>query len=322
VVNRLLVEPFALPFMQRALAEVLLLGAVAGLVGVFVAVRRLAFLTDALTHTIFPGVVIGYLLSGESGIVPGALGCAVLSAVAFTALAANQRVYQDASLAILLTAFFAVGVVLVSRRRSYTTDLTVFLFGRVLTVTAVEIAQTAVTAIGVSLVLLTLRKELILRAFDQQAARAMGYRVNLLDLVLNLAIAVVIVAAVKAVGTILVIGLLIVPVATARLLSDRLVTVSAISITVGMLGGWLGLALSYEVSINHGVRLASAATVVLVLVACYLLALGAGPLVRFAYAHRLWDRRAQGRLPVDAAAGECSDGPLAPADSTTAAGMR
>ncbi|WP_322759987.1 metal ABC transporter permease [Frankia sp. Cr2] len=323
MVNRLLVEPFALPFMQRALVEVLLLGAVAGVVGVFVVLRRLAFLSDALTHTVFPGVVIGYLVSGESGIVPGALAFAVLSAALFTALTANRRVNQDAALAILLTSFFALGVVLVSRRRSYTADLTAFLFGRVLTVDATQLIQTAVVVVGVSVVLLALRKELVLRAFDPQAARAMGYRVGLLDLTLNLVIAVVVVAAVKAVGTILVIALLVVPAATARLLSDRLVLLPAIAITVGMLGGWLGLVASYEASINHGVRLASGATVVLALVVFYLLALVVGPLGRFVRGHRLRGHRLRGLLPADAAAvGESSDGLLAPAGPTTGADIR
>ncbi len=328
MVNRLLVEPFALPFMQRALVEVLLLGAVAGVVGVFVVLRRLAFLSDALTHTVFPGVVIGYLVSGESGIVPGALAFAVLSAALFTALTANRRVNQDAALAILLTSFFALGVVLVSRRRSYTADLTAFLFGRVLTVDATQLIQTAVVVVGVSVVLLALRKELVLRAFDPQAARAMGYRVGLLDLTLNLVIAVVVVAAVKAVGTILVIALLVVPAATARLLSDRLVLLPAIAITVGMLGGWLGLVASYEASINHGVRLASGATVVLALVVFYLLALVVGPLGRFVRGHRLRGHRLRGHrlrglLPADAAAvGESSDGLLAPAGPTTGADIR
>ncbi len=321
MVNRLLVEPFALPFMQRALIEVLLLGAMAGVVGVFVVLRRLAFLADALTHTVFPGVVIGYLLSGESGIVPGALAFALLSAVLFTVLAANRHVNQDAALAILLTSFFALGVVFVSRRRSYTADLTAFLFGRVLTVDSTQLTQTAVVAVGVSVVLLALRKELLLRAFDPLAARAMGYRVGLLDLILNLVIAIVVVAAVKAVGTILVIALLVVPAATARLLSDRLVVVSGIAITVGMSGGWLGLAASYEASINRGVRLASGATVVLALVMCYLFALGAGPLSRFARGRWTRGRRARGRLVDVQASGEWPDGPRTPTGLTAGTGM-
>nr|WP_131745140.1 metal ABC transporter permease [Frankia sp. Cppng1_Ct_nod] len=277
--------------MQRALVEMLLLGMLAGVVGVFVVLRRLAFLSDALTHTIFPGVVIGYLVAQEPGVVPGALVFAVLSAVLFTMFAANRRVSQDAALAILLTSFFALGVVLVSRQRSYTADLTAFLFGHVLTVDSAEITQTGAVAGAVAVALFALRKELLLRAFDPQAAQAMGYRVELLDLILNLVIALVVVAAVKAVGTLLVIALLVVPAAAARLLSDRLAVMTGVAVTLGMAGGWLGLAASYEASVHHGVRLASGATVVLALVVLYVLALGVGPFARL-----LWSR-ARGRLP-------------------------
>jgi manganese/iron transport system permease protein len=272
-VTDLLTAPFERPYLTRALIELLVLGGAAAVVGVFVLLRRLAFLTDALTHTVFPGVVIGFLLSGQPGIFPGALVVGFLSAALFTLLAASRRVAEDATLAILLTGFFALGVVLVSRRSSYTADLTAFLFGRVLTVRDQDIVTTAVVA-GVVLVLLAaLRKELLLVAFDAQTAQAAGYRVVALDLALNLSIALVVVAAVRAVGTVLVIALIIVPAAAARLLSDRIMVITAIAAAFGMAGGWVGLLISYKISVDHGVRLATGATVVLVLVAGYLLAL-------------------------------------------------
>ena len=231
--------------------------------------RRLAFVADVLTHTVFPGVVIGYLVAGTGGIVWGALTFAVLSAVLLAVLSANARVTEDASMAVLLTGFFAVGVVLVSRRSSYTADLTAFLFGRILTVDRQQIVVTAVIGALVLLTLALLGKELVLRAFDPAGATARGYRVVLLDLALNLVVALMVVAAVRAVGTVLVIALLVIPGAAARLLSDRLSAVFVIAAGIGALGGWLGLAVSYEASVNHGLRLASGATVVLVLVALY-----------------------------------------------------
>ena len=267
--------------MARALVEVLLLGLLGGAVGVFVLLRRLAFLADALTHTVFPGVVLGFVVAGQSGIVVGALVFAVGSAVLFTALTATRRVADDAATALLLTSFFAFGVVLVSRRSSYTSDLTGFLFGRVLTVDAADIAWTAAVTVTVCLVLLGLHKELLLRAFDPDGAAAAGYPVNLLDLALNLMIALVVVAAVRAVGTVLVIALIVVPAATARLISGRLAVVAPLAMALGMLGGWIGLVVSYEASVTYDVRLAAGATVVLTLVAFYALALVAGTGLRW-----------------------------------------
>jgi manganese/iron transport system permease protein len=273
----LLIEPFQVAFMQRALLAVLVLGVLAGAVGVFVVLRRLAFVGDALTHTVFPGVVIAFL-AGQS-IFIGALVAALVSAVLLTTLTSTRRVTPDAALAVLLTSFFAVGVVLVSRVQSYTTDLSTFLFGRILAVTWPALWQTLGVAAIVLAVLVAPRKELVLRAFDPEAAAAMGYRVDLLDLVLNVLIAMVVVAAVKAVGTVLVIALIIVPAATARLLVDRVAGMIAIACTLGAVGGYLGLAISYEASLQRGVRLASGATIVVILVACFLVAL-AVPSVR------------------------------------------
>ncbi|WP_101831979.1 metal ABC transporter permease, partial [Frankia canadensis] len=266
-----LVTPFERPYMARALVEAVLLGALCGAVGVYVLLRRLAFLTDAITHTVFPGVVVGFLASGRSGIVPGALVCAVVAVGLFTAVAATRKVNEDATLAVLLTAFFAVGVVLVSRQRSYTADLTAFLFGHVLTIKVADIAVTGAVAVLAGLVLVGLGKELLLRAFDAQWARAVGYHVTALDLVGNMVIALVVVASVQAVGTVLVIAMLVVPAATARLLSDRLGVIIAVAMGVGMTGAWLGLCASYEASVGHDVRLAAGATIVLMLVAGYAL---------------------------------------------------
>jgi manganese/iron transport system permease protein len=278
-VTELLVEPFRLPYMQRALLEVLLLGALAGVVGVFVVLRRLAFVSDALTHTIFPGVVIAHLL--DRSLLLGALAFGVLTAVLLTGItSSSRRVGADAALAILLTSFFSLGVVLVSRTRTYTADLTVFLFGRVLAVDRADLLQTLALAAVVAGTLWALRKELVLRAFDPDGAAAMGYRTAALDLVLNLLIALVVVAAVKAVGTVLVVALIVVPAAAARLLADRVATTAVLACALGALGGWLGLAASYEVSVDHGVRLASGATIVVVLVALFALAAAAAPLRR------------------------------------------
>ena len=270
------VGPFSYPFMRRALLEAVLLGVLCGVVSVFVLLRRLAFVADALTHTVFPGVVIGFLVAGTRGITWGALAAAALSAALLTLFSASGRVTEDATLAILLTGFFAVGVVLVSRRASFTADLTNFLFGRVLTVDRAEVAATVAIGAAVLAGLGLLGKELVLRAFDPGGAVAAGYRVTLLDLALNLMVALVVVAAVRAVGTLLVVALLIVPAAAARMLSDRLGVLFVLAPLFGAFAGWLGIAASYDASIQYGVRLASGATVVLALVGLYLLALGFG----------------------------------------------
>ena len=269
--GELLVEPFRAPYMQRALAELLLLAVLAGAVGVQVVLRRLAFVGDALTHAVFPGIVAAFLLGAP--VVLGALVAGLAAAALLALLAQRRRVGADAALAILLTSFFAVGVVLVSRTRTYTEDLSAFLFGRVLTVDERQLAETALVALVALGGLVALRKELLLRAFDPEGASALGYPVALLDLAFNVLVALVVVAAARAVGTALVLALLVVPAAGARLVTGRIATMTAVACLLAALAGWLGLAASYQASVRGGLRLPSGATVVTALTAEFLLLL-------------------------------------------------
>jgi ABC-type Mn2+/Zn2+ transport system permease subunit len=271
-----LTAPFAAPFMSRALIEMALLALICGPVSVFIFVRRQSFVADALTHTVFPGVVIGFTVAGANGIVGGALAAGVVTGVVLTLLTRGGRLSDDASTAVVLTAMFSVGVVLVSRRSSYTTDLTTFLFGRILTVNHQQLVQTAVLAVVILALLAVGARALVFRAFDEAAARAAGFRTALLDLWLNLLVALVVVAAVRAVGTVLVIALLIVPAAFARLLTDRLLVMAAAGTAVTFVAGYLGLYVSWSASIDYGWRVTSASAVVLVLVLAYVVALPIG----------------------------------------------
>jgi manganese/iron transport system permease protein len=223
----------------------------------------LAFAGDALTHTIFPGVAIAFAL--DRSLFLGALAFGVLSAVLLTLATTVPRVDPDAALAVLLGSFFSLGVIVVSTARTYTSDLTALLFGRVLNVDRQEIIETLVLGAVVLAVVALLHKELVFRAFDAAGAAAAGYGVVILDLILNLVIALVVVASARAVGTVLVIALVVVPAATARLATDRIRSLLIGSVGVAALCGYAGLAASYEASVNHGVRLGSGATIVVAL---------------------------------------------------------
>lgn len=275
---RLLVEPFDDAYMQRALVEILLLSGLAGVVSVYVLLRRLAFVGDALTHTVFPGIAIAFVVGGSLFV--GALVAGLASAVLLTLATRLRGVDHDAALGVLVGAFFSLGVVIVSTQSSYTADLTALLFGRILNVDRAVIAQTSAVGVGVLVVLGLLHKELVLRAFDPMATEAMGYRTLLLDLVLNGLLALVVVAGARAVGTVLVIALLVVPGAIARLVSSRIGPMIVVSVAVAGLCGYLGLAASYEASLNYGVRLGSGSTVVIALTVAFVLTAGAATLVR------------------------------------------
>ena len=263
---------FTLPFMARALVVLIALSLVAGVVGMLVNLRSLEFISDGLTHSVFPGIAIGFIWGGRDGLFVGAMIAAVLAAVILTVIT-RRGVSGDAAIAIVFTAMFSIGILVVSRESDYAGQLEQLLFGRLLTVTDTEVTQTLVIcAIALLLVGLTL-KEQVFRAFDRTAVAAVGYRPLLLDLVLNVAIALVVVAASSAVGNLLVLAVLIVPGAVARLITVRLWLLFPLAAGFAVLCAWLGLTLGFEASVSAGIDLPSGATVVLVLVAGYLLVL-------------------------------------------------
>ncbi|TFD29608.1 metal ABC transporter permease [Cryobacterium cryoconiti] len=263
-----LFDAFALPFMARALIVLAALSLVAGVVGVLVNLRGLEFISDGLTHAVFPGIAIGFVWGGREGLFAGAMVAALFAAVILT-LIVRQSVSSDAAIAIVFTAMFSVGIILVSRETNYVGQLEQLLFGRLLTVSPTEVVQTVVIClVALILIGLTLKEE-VFRAFDQIGFAAAGYRTLVLDLVLNVAIALVVVAASSAVGNLLVLAVLIVPGAVARLVTTRLWLLFPIAAGFAAVGAWLGLVLGFQASVQAGLDLPSGATVVLVLVTGY-----------------------------------------------------
>ncbi|KQX05108.1 MULTISPECIES: metal ABC transporter permease [unclassified Leifsonia] len=266
------VEPFSLPFMARALGMLLALAVVAGVVGVIVNLRGLEFISDGLTHAVFPGIAIGFVAGGRDGLFLGAVVTAVLAAVVLTLLT-RSGVASDAAIAIVLTGFFSVGVLVVSRQTDYAGQLDALLFGRLLTVTDADLWRTvALCAVALVAVLVTLPGQLY-RAFDARGSEASGFRPLMNDLILTCSIALVVVAASSAVGNLLVLAVLVVPGAVGRLLTRRLWLLFPLGALVTALAAWIGLGIGFGVSVDDGISLPAGATVVVTLVCLYAIVL-------------------------------------------------
>jgi len=262
-------EPFDYEFMRRALAEVIIVGVICGLVGCFVVLRGMAFIGDALAHAVFPGVVLSYM-AGRS-ILIGAFVFGIFTAVGVGFVSRTRRVSEDSAIGVIFAAFFALGVVLISRQSGFQRDLDSLLFGNVLAVSRSDVLVTLAIGAGILLILFALLKELTLVAFDPTMARTAGYPVFALDLLLLLLVAATIVASLQAVGNILILALLVTPPAAARLLTDHLGRMMALSIAIGILSGVVGLLVSY-----HG-DTAAGGTIVLTSTAFFVAALVFAP---------------------------------------------
>ena len=227
-----------------------------------VALRRLAFVTEAVQHAVFPGIAIAFAVGWP--LLPGAAVAAALTVGLLVVLTTGRRpVDVDSALALVIASFFAVGVVVVSRRLGYTADLGALLFGRILDVGRAEVVETAVIGGLCLLVLALLHKELVLLALDRTQAAALGLPVVLLDAVLYAVTAATVVVAVRAIGTVLVVAFVVTPAATARLLTKSIPGAMIAAAAVAGVLGWIGLSASYEASLHHDVRLAAGATVVI-----------------------------------------------------------
>ncbi|MEX2247955.1 MAG: iron chelate uptake ABC transporter family permease subunit [Dehalococcoidia bacterium] len=251
-------DPLQYEFMRRALIEVVLMGAVTGAVGVYVVLRGLSFIGDALSHAIFPGIVLAFML-GHS-IFLGALIFGVLTSGGIAVIAANRRVKEDSAIGVVFAGTFALGIVLISSTDNFTRDLASFLFGNVLGVTTTDIGLSAIAGAVVIALILALYKELLITSFDRVAAQAMGLPVFWLDLLLLVMISLTIVVSLRAVGNILVVAMLVTPAASARLLTDRMPSMIALSSLIGAASGVLGLFISYHHDIAAGGTIVLVAT--------------------------------------------------------------
>jgi ABC-type Mn2+/Zn2+ transport system permease subunit len=249
---------FADAYAQRALVEVVIVGVLCGLVGVHVVLRRLAFFTMAMTHATFPGVVLAAVLGLNLYLGSAAFGLLVVVAVAWL----SSRPGADGStvVGVVLSAGFALGVVLLSAQSGFTRDLSAFLVGSVLTVSAGDLLVGAVMTAVVALVLAGLSKELLLGAFDRGGLVSLGYPAGLLEVAMLVLIELTVVTAVPAVGTIMAVALIVAPAATARLWCDRVATMTAMSVGLAVGSGVVGLAISQLVDVAAGAAI--------VLVAC------------------------------------------------------
>lgn len=244
-----LTDPFQSGFMQRALLATVIIGVVAPVVGTWVVLRRMANLGDAMAHGTLAGVGLAY--AAGVNVIFGALGSGVLLAALLLAFSSNRRLGQETVVTVLGTAFFALGVVVISRLDTGV-ELTHFLFGRVLTVQWSDIWLNLGLGGAAVLAVLLLFGELRLATFDHVQAEQVGVRVELVQGVLVLLLAVVVVISLRAVGTVMSVTMLVTPAATARLLARNLRQMTWLGVVFGVCEGVLGLLLSYHLGAAPG----------------------------------------------------------------------
>jgi len=261
-----LLHPWSETFMQLALLELVFLGVVGGIVGCWILFYELAYSAESLAHALFPGLVAAALLGlpllagGVAGVAGAAVGIALVRRI--------PSLGGDASVAVVITSLFGLGVLL-ALTPATPPGLNGLLFGDLLGVTRADVVASGVLAVLAGTALVALHRPLLLVGFDRTTAGAFGARPTLVDLALLGLIAVAIVIGVRALGNLLVLALLVGPAATARLLVRRMAKLMALAAAVAIGASVGGLYLSYYASIAAGAAVAA------VMVATYVVALAA-----------------------------------------------
>lgn len=237
-----LLLPFQFPFMQQAFVIAVLVAAPMGLLSSFLVLKGWSLMGDAISHAVLPGVVLAYIAGIPLAI--GAFGAGMACALAVGFLKENSRVKEDTVMGVVFSGMFGAGIVMFSMIESEL-HLTHILFGDILGVTWRDVAETGIIALIALAFVGLLRRDLLLHAFDPQHARAIGLPVRLYHYGLLAVLSLTIVGALKAVGIVLAIAMLIAPGATAFLLTRRFDAMLAVALSVAVGCAFMGVYLSF-----------------------------------------------------------------------------
>ncbi len=255
-----LTEPLQYSFMQTGFLAAALVGVACATLGVYVVLRSMAFLGDALAHTVLPGIVAAYLLG--LNLLFGAAIAGVGTALGIGWLSGRGSLREDTAIGVLFTALFALGIVMMSTADSFR-DLSDMLFGDILGITPADLALISALVLLVLAVLFLFHKELTLTSFDPTQARAIGLDPDRVRYGLLVLLSLTVVAGIQAVGVVLISALLITPAAAASLLTSRLPRMMALSALFAVFSTVAGLYASYYLDV------ASGAAIVLACAACF-----------------------------------------------------
>ena len=258
----ILLEPFKYDFMIRSLVTAIASGAMLSLLGPFVINRNMGFMADAMAHATLPiiavGVFLGFSIS-ELGI-----PAAILIAIFLGLIIKNTNVGEDTAIGIIFSSFFALGFVLISLL-NVTINLEDLLFGQILAVNTLDVYIVIFLLIVVSLSVLIFFKQLLFYSFDPIGAEVKGLNTTFLNYLFLILLSIAIVASLQTVGIILVLSMLIIPAAAAKLVTNTFISSIRISMLFGVFSSVTGLYLSYFLNLPSGPSMSLVATSIFVL---------------------------------------------------------
>jgi len=261
-----LLDPFRYEFFVRGLVAATVVGGLCGMVGTFVVLRRMSYIGHGLSHGVFGGAVVSYVMSWNFYLGAGLWG--FISAVLINWTARRRQIGGDAAIGIVTTASFAIGVAIISKARRFTKNFDAALFGNVLGVTPEDVYVVVGVTLLVAVLVFFAYKQLLFMTFDREVAPLYGVPDRWMDTLLSLILASTVIASMQILGVTMIAAIIVVPAVTARLLTDSFAYMVLLATAIGTLCGLVGMLLSYYLDV------ASGATVVLTAAAVFLIVLG------------------------------------------------
>ena len=253
-------------YFRHGLAAGVIAGALCGLIGVYVVLRRMSYIGHGLSHAIFGGAVVAYVLQINYYVFAGLWG--VASALLINGVARRRRIGADAAIGVVTTASFAVGVALISRVNRFSVNLDAALFGNILGVTLSQILILIAVTLGTAALVIARYRRLLFATFDPDVADAYGVNVRRIDTLFGLILAATVVSTMQILGVTLIAATVVVPAVIARLVTESFSKMLVVSTLVGAVCGGVGMYVSFYVDV------ASGAAIVLVMAAAFAVVYG------------------------------------------------
>jgi manganese/iron transport system permease protein/iron/zinc/copper transport system permease protein len=257
-----LLVPFEYEFFRNGFLAAVVVGALCGFIGVYVVLRRMSYIGHGLSHAIFGGAVLSYVMNVNFFV--GAGLWALFSGLLIHLISHRRWVGADAAIGVVTTSSFALGVAIVSTYRSFTRNIEAALFGNILGITQKDLWIVLIISLIVSAVLIMLRRQLLFATFDPEVASAYGVSTGKIDLVFITLLAVTVLASTQILGVTLVAAAMVIPPVIARYLTNRFQRLLILSPLIGILCGAVGMYLSFYLDVS------SAATIVLTSAALFI----------------------------------------------------
>lgn len=245
-----LIYPLEFAFFRQGLAAATMVGALTGLIGVFVVLRRMSYIGHGLSHAVFGGAVVGYVAGINFYAAAGLWG--FVSALLINQTTRRRQIGADAAIGIVTTSSFAVGVALISRASSVTRNFDAALFGNLLGVSRGDLWVIAGVLVTTVIVVFFTYKQLLFMTFDPDVAPAYGVATGWLDALFALVLAATIIASIRIMGVTMIAASIVIPPVVARLLTDRFAVMLVLSSALGAVVAFVGLYISYFADIASG----------------------------------------------------------------------